>query len=61
MTSENELWEPAKDVKNFFPPDFWETMNDGPVVKPKINNNQSNSERNEEDKTAKKLSFFRRG
>lgn len=60
MTSENELWEPAKDVKNFFPPDFWETMNDGPVISPEAGGSQPSPEKNQEDRERKPL-FFHRG
>lgn len=43
MTNENELWEPAKDVKDFFPPDFWQIMNNSPIVMPNINDRPSQS------------------
>lgn len=60
MTDENELREPLEDVKSFFPPDFWEMMNDVPVIVPEIDGSQPDSEKDRVDRE-RRLPFFHRG
>lgn len=41
MDNDNERWEPAHDITQFFPDDFWQVMNNQPVITPKITSMQS--------------------